>query len=229
VIESHTREAVKYAFAHACLTTMYEYAVRVPVLSGMTRQAVISAIEDAVQQFRAKGIDIDFSGIISTDVTEAKENVEHQPSPISYQEYQAPLLWVSQTNEEYILEGRYNTRNSWYEAVTKGEGQNSSKGEQYQKVEVFKFFGSPQRGAYSFFWAINIPYWSEYGWELMEYVLRFYKADLQRLIPPIAKHLGVEISESLFSRVKSRGTKYGGSRQLVAKKPSAFGLDLGTL
>jgi len=217
MIESHARELVKYAFAHACLTMMYEYAVRVPVLSGMTRQAVISAIEDAVQQFRAKGIDIDFPGSIPMNVTEAKENVEHQPSPISYQEYRSPVFWVSQTDDEYILEGRYNTRNSWHEAVTKGEGQSAAKGAQYQDVEVFKFFGSPQRGAYSFFWAINVSHWNEYGWNLMEYVIKYYKQDLQKLLPIISNHLATAVSESLTDRVKARGTMYGGVRQLITK------------
>lgn len=226
-IDSRVRELVKYAFAHACITMMYEYALRVPVLSGMTRAAVVAAMNDAIQQFRAKGIDINVPGSVPMGVTEAKESTEHQPSPISSKAYKSPVLWVSPTDEEYILEGRYNTPNSWYEAVTKGEGQNAEDGVKYQNVEVFKFFGSPQRGAYSFFWAISVPHWNEYGWDLMEYALKYYEQDLAKLIPPIAKHLAVEISESLLSKVKTRGAKYGGARHLIAKRPTSFGTDIG--
>ena len=225
-IDSRVRDLVKYAFAHACLTMMYEYAVRVPVLSGMTRQAVISAMESAIQQFRAKGIDIDISSYVSMETTRRKLSVEDIPTSQSILRYNSPVWWLGPSGTDHLLSGRVGTESSWKSAV-ESEGQNAAKGIKYQTAEVFKFFGSPSRGAYSFYWNISVPHWAEYDWDLMKYVLRYFDEDLRSLIPPIAKHLAVEISESLLARVKTRGKMYGGVKQLIAKAPTAFNKDTG--
>ena len=192
LIEPQFRAAAKQTFFMANALALHDLALKIPVLTGTTRGAVVTVMKRAESEFlRAGGWGLNLSPI-SMALTLAKMDSEDNPMP---GDKQYKRRYDTDTSSD-----SYGSRSEWASVET----SNFVDVEAVPSVAAQSGYG----GIYTFYFDIRAPHWDEYDqvgiqgpldmhgpWHVMDRFPSLVEEELESRLPALANHFAGMIVE----------------------------------
>lgn len=185
-IQRDVRDAFKLAFYESLGRSVYAYAIRIPVLTGDTRQGLVPVLQRIDMEIARAGGTGAYASALDFGLTESKQDEDHIPQPVSDYQYYGYYWWPPKEANYAGKRIKYHSRLEWRVAV---ENTTHFPSDNVDSRADFSLSGNAWAGSFSFWMAHGNEYWESYGWNMNSWLEAEFQEQLNLILVDTVRQL----------------------------------------